>query len=287
VLTQGNEETCLQGLHAAGCWPPTWRILDRAICTRQSSRLFRRPNSPTSFSSPSRRSFSKGRRGFLNVFPSAAQHSHQAFRRCACHPLLSQQCWRCSDTQVISLQACNTTLCHKWQLALYSKMVRNGSDRIIGAHNCGSTLWSASWLSRTPTRLRSLPQSPCKLAGGWEAHVVAGVASCEARAVRSSMLGDRQVPSTRDVKINSTKAAVEMASMTSTGRQCTFMLNGPRAPRRAMRSVVRCRADVSNRDAQTTSTRDSAPAESSGRDAQQRSEFLPGGRPKDLKVRLN
>lgn len=47
------------------------RILDRAICTRQSSLLLRRPYSPTSFSSPSRRSFSKGRLGFLKVLPSA------------------------------------------------------------------------------------------------------------------------------------------------------------------------------------------------------------------------
>jgi hypothetical protein len=47
------------------------RILDRAICTRQSSLLLRRPYSPTSLSSPSRRSFSKGRLGFLKVLPSA------------------------------------------------------------------------------------------------------------------------------------------------------------------------------------------------------------------------
>lgn len=39
-------------------------------CTRQSSRLLRRPYSPTSFSSASRRSFSKGRLGFLKVLPS-------------------------------------------------------------------------------------------------------------------------------------------------------------------------------------------------------------------------
>ena len=49
--------------------PLTCRILDSAICTRQSSRLLRRPNSPTSLSSASRRSFSNGRRGFLKVLP--------------------------------------------------------------------------------------------------------------------------------------------------------------------------------------------------------------------------
>ena len=49
----------------------TCRILDSAICTRQSSRLLRRPNSPTSLSSASRRSFSNGRRGFLKVLPTA------------------------------------------------------------------------------------------------------------------------------------------------------------------------------------------------------------------------
>ena len=43
------------------------RSLLRANCTRQSSRLLRRPYSPTIFSSLSRRSFSNGRRGFLKV----------------------------------------------------------------------------------------------------------------------------------------------------------------------------------------------------------------------------
>lgn len=51
-----------------------FRILDKAACTRQSSRLFRSPNSPTVLSSASRRSFSKGRLGLLNVLLSA---SHQ------------------------------------------------------------------------------------------------------------------------------------------------------------------------------------------------------------------
>ena len=46
------------------------RSLLRANCTRQSSRLLRRPNSPTVFSSLSRRSFSNGRRGFLKVLES-------------------------------------------------------------------------------------------------------------------------------------------------------------------------------------------------------------------------
>ena len=50
-----------------------FRIFDRAICTRQSSRLLRSPYSPTNFSSASSRSFSYGRRGFLNVLPSAEQ----------------------------------------------------------------------------------------------------------------------------------------------------------------------------------------------------------------------
>ena len=46
------------------------RNLLSANCTRQSSRLLRRPNSPTVFSSLSRRSFSNGRRGFLKVLES-------------------------------------------------------------------------------------------------------------------------------------------------------------------------------------------------------------------------
>jgi len=40
-------------------------ILERASWTLQSSRLLRRPYSPTIFSSESRRSFSKGRLGLL------------------------------------------------------------------------------------------------------------------------------------------------------------------------------------------------------------------------------
>ena len=59
--------------------------LDKAICTRQSSRLFLRPYSPTSFSSPSRRSFSKGRLGFLNVFPFAIQQESQNMAAVLCH----------------------------------------------------------------------------------------------------------------------------------------------------------------------------------------------------------
>lgn len=46
------------------------RILASANCTRQISALHRRPYSPHSFSSWSRRSFSKGRRGVLSVFRS-------------------------------------------------------------------------------------------------------------------------------------------------------------------------------------------------------------------------
>lgn len=42
-------------------------------CTRHSSRLLRRPYSPTSFNSASRRSFSKGRLGFLKVLPSGGK----------------------------------------------------------------------------------------------------------------------------------------------------------------------------------------------------------------------
>jgi len=55
-----------------------FRIFERAICTRQSSRLFRSPYSPTAFSSASSRSFSYGRRGFLNVLPSAQHGDGQA-----------------------------------------------------------------------------------------------------------------------------------------------------------------------------------------------------------------
>ena len=46
------------------------RSLFSANCTRQSSRLLRRPYSPTILSSLSRRSFSNGRRGFLKVLES-------------------------------------------------------------------------------------------------------------------------------------------------------------------------------------------------------------------------
>jgi hypothetical protein len=49
------------------------RSLFSANCTRQSSRLLRRPNSPTVLSSLSRRSFSNGRRGFLKVLESAME----------------------------------------------------------------------------------------------------------------------------------------------------------------------------------------------------------------------
>lgn len=45
------------------------RILARASCTRQTSRLFFKPYSPMSFISPSMRSFSKGRLGVRLVLP--------------------------------------------------------------------------------------------------------------------------------------------------------------------------------------------------------------------------
>lgn len=48
----------------------TLRIFANANCTRQISRLHRSPYSPQSFSSESRRSFSKGLLGVLNVFRS-------------------------------------------------------------------------------------------------------------------------------------------------------------------------------------------------------------------------
>lgn len=50
---------------------PTLRILASANWTRQISRLHRRPYSPQSLSSESRRSFSYGRLGVLKVFRSA------------------------------------------------------------------------------------------------------------------------------------------------------------------------------------------------------------------------
>ena len=61
------------------------RIFDRAICTRQSSLLLRSPYSPTSLSSPSRRSFSKGRLGFLKVLPSALHSEVQTKHRSTAH----------------------------------------------------------------------------------------------------------------------------------------------------------------------------------------------------------
>ena len=63
-----------------------FRIFERAICTRQSSRLFRRPYSPTAFSSASSRSFSYGRRGFLKVLPSAQRGDGQAPGSPPCSP---------------------------------------------------------------------------------------------------------------------------------------------------------------------------------------------------------
>lgn len=79
------------------------RILDRAICTRQSSLLFRRPYSPTSLSSPSRRSFSKGRLGFLKVLPSA---KHLQFQTKCINPVTTTTC-TCRAKKSIVLKACN------------------------------------------------------------------------------------------------------------------------------------------------------------------------------------
>ena len=78
------------------------RILDRAICTRQSSLLLRRPYSPTSLSSPSRRSFSKGRLGFLKVLPSAKHLRLQT--RCT-SPMTTTIC-TCKARKFIILKTC-------------------------------------------------------------------------------------------------------------------------------------------------------------------------------------
>ena len=57
------------------------RIFDSDSCTRQISRLPRRPYSPSSFISASRRSFSKGRRGFLKVLPAVGGKRRRTRRR--------------------------------------------------------------------------------------------------------------------------------------------------------------------------------------------------------------
>ncbi len=78
------------------------RILDRAICTRQSSLLLRRPYSPTSLSSPSRRSFSKGRLGFLKVLPSA---KHLQLQTPCTNPKTTTTC-TCRAKEFVVLKAC-------------------------------------------------------------------------------------------------------------------------------------------------------------------------------------
>ncbi len=60
---------------------PTLRILANANWTRQISRLHRRPYSPQSLSSESRRSFSYGRLGVLKVFRSARADRNEHRRR--------------------------------------------------------------------------------------------------------------------------------------------------------------------------------------------------------------
>ena len=58
-----------------------FRSLARAYWTRQISRLQRSPYSPTSRSSASRRSFSYGRRGVLNVLRSVVRCSNEVKKR--------------------------------------------------------------------------------------------------------------------------------------------------------------------------------------------------------------
>lgn len=103
------------------------RILDRAICTRQSSLLLRRPYSPTSFSSPSRRSFSKGRLGFLKVLPSAKNPTCQ----------LSQQAKNIAGKSIVQQQ------CSQADAASNSKVAK-AREREKGTYSCGSRIREAS-----------------------------------------------------------------------------------------------------------------------------------------------